>query len=880
MMSNAKWGVSSPLPMEDEEPKAFGSDNPYWFQFEDCEKDLPSPRDHDPDAKALLNRHLAALRSNTRKGGNSALHELETKLAALNKTKEAETVTQAAPETAPIESEQPDSDQSNLEDRLRELSNYLNENLSRLKEQEAQAAKPALVKSDAEAVMNELSLAADKLNAVESEPATVESELKAPETEPGAVESERGTADSNPCAVDENEYGPSLHLPHKPLSAPILDRAWFEDRFAAMRSSIDGIATQVPNRRVEKLGNQFNQLMEKLEDIHADRSRAAVESGLKQLANYLEENRNWTVSHDNRIKELEDRLNHLARLVSQSSTALTATAKGLELVAKRTDPALASKTADLVTERLETRLSCLATDEKVAQLSGEVSELMLQSQDFARKTDGRLKLLQTSLDDGLNQMEEVTASKVVDPVESGWDREVDDVEAYQPQIPESHSAAQRAAQFATEHNEIEFPEDGEPIRHQIPYGEFLPDEERSNSHIGLVIAAIILLLASAAMLYLNLKDSDAARLLSNTPKIQDQLIPVHSDIAQPARIPPGNADPVAETANASAVLSMRHIAPEAELIKTLATVSDSDSNDRQAAIFGDVTAQYSIAESYLREIHDESPDETAHRLSKAARWYRRSAKGGHAPSQYRLAALYELGQGVPQNHTQAMRWYEKAASAGHAKAMHNLGVLTFNAGSQDADHAKAAFWFAKAAASGLVDSQYNLAVLNEHGLGVKKSVPGALRWYSAAALQGDAKAIEKRDALMQAYPAHAKSLAVVVPAAKRWTAVTMSIAEDYLSNPNKKNGAVNKPKAVWEKPATKQASSGDKSSAQLAHANDTVRKVQGFLIRLGFQPGKADGILGPKTMAAIRAYQEKAGLAKTGNLSDALINRMQAELPS
>jgi sensor c-di-GMP phosphodiesterase-like protein len=40
----------------------------------------------------------------------------------------------------------------------------------------------------------------------------------------------------------------------------------------------------------------------------------------------------------------------------------------------------------------------------------------------------------------------------------------------------------------------------------LPYGEFLPEDERSSSHMGLIIAAIILLLASIAMLYLNLRD--------------------------------------------------------------------------------------------------------------------------------------------------------------------------------------------------------------------------------------------------------------------------------------------------------------------------------------------------------------------------------------
>src|SRR6476620_202963 len=43
-----------------------------------------------------------------------------------------------------------------------------------------------------------------------------------------------------------------------------------------------------------------------------------------------------------------------------------------------------------------------------------------------------------------------------------------------------------------------------------------------------------------------------------------------------------------------------------------------------------------------------------------------------------------------------------------------------------------------------------------------------------------------------------------------------------------------------------------------------VRHLQRQLSVLGFRPGRADGIVGPKTEAAVKAFQHSRGLAATG----------------
>ena len=47
-------------------------------------------------------------------------------------------------------------------------------------------------------------------------------------------------------------------------------------------------------------------------------------------------------------------------------------------------------------------------------------------------------------------------------------------------------------------------------------------------------------------------------------------------------------------------------------------------------------------------------------------------------------------------------------------------------------------------------------------------------------------------------------------------------------------------------------------------SGDEVTQLQNDLASRGFDPGPVDGIFGPKTDAAVRAFQESAGLAVDG----------------
>jgi len=60
-------------------------------------------------------------------------------------------------------------------------------------------------------------------------------------------------------------------------------------------------------------------------------------------------------------------------------------------------------------------------------------------------------------------------------------------------------------------------------------------------------------------------------------------------------------------------------------------------------------------------------------------------------------------------------------------------------------------------------------------------------------------------------------------------------------------------------------------------SDPTVRSAQEALDRQGFEPGRIDGIHGPRTQAALRGFQRKNGLAATGQLDSATLRAL--ELP-
>jgi len=95
----------------------------------------------------------------------------------------------------------------------------------------------------------------------------------------------------------------------------------------------------------------------------------------------------------------------------------------------------------------------------------------------------------------------------------------------------------------------------------------------------------------------------------------------------------------------------------------------------------------------------------------ALKEWRPLADQGDVKAQFNLGAMYQQGQGVPQDYAEAAKWYRLAADQGVAEA------------------------------------QYNLATKYYRGRGIPQDYVLAHMWANLASSQGDEGAVKKRDAL-------------------------------------------------------------------------------------------------------------------------------------
>ncbi len=162
----------------------------------------------------------------------------------------------------------------------------------------------------------------------------------------------------------------------------------------------------------------------------------------------------------------------------------------------------------------------------------------------------------------------------------------------------------------------------------------------------------------------------------------------------------------------------------------------------QAAQSGNLTAQYELSLQRL----------AAGRTQEGITLLRTAADRGFAMAQYRLAKLYERGEGVQTDLAIARQWTERAAASGNRRAMHDLGVYFARGEGAPLDEAAAFRWFRQAAELGVADSQYNLGVLYQQGRGVNASATEALFWFLVAARQGDQDAGMRASAIEAQLP--------------------------------------------------------------------------------------------------------------------------------
>ena len=131
------------------------------------------------------------------------------------------------------------------------------------------------------------------------------------------------------------------------------------------------------------------------------------------------------------------------------------------------------------------------------------------------------------------------------------------------------------------------------------------------------------------------------------------------------------------------------------------------------------------------------------RLPEAARLYAEAAEAGEPRAMAKLAAMHDLGAGLPQDSAAALRWARRAAEAGDPAGQALLGDLLRRGRGTARDEAQALVWFRAAAEGGDVWAMSRL------GLACAESDPlQATRWLRRAALAGDAEAMFNLSALL------------------------------------------------------------------------------------------------------------------------------------
>ena len=241
-------------------------------------------------------------------------------------------------------------------------------------------------------------------------------------------------------------------------------------------------------------------------------------------------------------------------------------------------------------------------------------------------------------------------------------------------------------------------------------------------------------------------------------------------------------------------------------------------------------------------------------LESGVELIRASANQEQPAALYRLAKLYETGQGVGKDATTARQLTERAARGGNRIAMHDLALYHAEGrGGVDVQMPVAAKWFEKAAQRGVVDSQFNLGVLFESGQGLPQDMESALVWYSIGGAQGDQMAAGRVAVLRKTL-----SEDQIARADKRIASFKPSRIDEEA------NGIFNN--VPWAQPSQVADNGAGKA---------VVIQTQTLLNELGYAVGAADGAIGPKTKNAILNFQRNNGMGETGVVNAELIERLE-----
>lgn len=292
---------------------------------------------------------------------------------------------------------------------------------------------------------------------------------------------------------------------------------------------------------------------------------------------------------------------------------------------------------------------------------------------------------------------------------------------------------------------------------------------------------------------------------------------------------------------------------------------------------GDADSQMALADALTSQTPTSAQD-----LRRAVYWYGQAAAKGDADAAWTLAELFRGDIGIPDDMEQAANWYRKAAELGHAEAAFDLGLLYTEGYGVERDTAEAARWFQQSADAGVARALYMLGTLYEQGVDGAPDLDAARAWYGQAAEAGDPgarQALRRLDTGGRNVEVAEGPPAGMLGGPPGSATIRRSTVSGVLPRTDQDEDDDEDGAAPTAGPITTMisgAAAGVGAGARAIPVDQAgVREIQTRLIKLGFQKGKADGFLGKRTVAAIRAYQKSVGLPVDGKASQTLLRRLR-----
>jgi len=219
--------------------------------------------------------------------------------------------------------------------------------------------------------------------------------------------------------------------------------------------------------------------------------------------------------------------------------------------------------------------------------------------------------------------------------------------------------------------------------------------------------------------------------------------------------------------------------------------------------------------------------------SKATEWYKKAAAQGDANAQMNLGYMYQYGQGVERNQTEAFKWTLEAAKQGLAQAKFNIGLMSQQGQSIKINASESANWLKRAAESGVGEAALTVGLLYGKGQGVPQDINKSSLWCFIASGLGPERVRKYAQRCLEQ--------------SAKW--LTQAQVQDAYQQAMKKSVAI--------------------------LIKSRVGKIQTLLYSFGYTSGPADGMAGPQTFNAIKAFQGDAGIKQDGKPSENLLNKLR-----